>query len=370
MKGRIDDVLLANRALSSTEVSALFNGTYPTDGTQNQAPVVNAGADQSGQPGAVITLNGSVSDDGLPASSLSAQWSVVSGPGVVNFANTNAAATTATFSAAGTYVLRLTASDGQLTASDELSVVISSTSQSADVTGLWKLDDGTGTVAGDSSGNNNHGTLQGGASFGAGHSGGGLVISGASQRVVVPDAPSLDFTTAITIAAWISPTSKATQTVIGKGNSSVDGYELALSNTGKVFVRFNQATASNAYRLDSTSSYPTNGSTWLHVAATYDGSSIKLYINGVLQVSSQAQFAIGTNNLDLGIGAEAGGDRSMKGRIDDVLVANRALTSTEVSALSSGSYPIAEPSAQPLAATLEQAHDSAIEQLSWDDAGA
>src|SRR5205814_253009 len=62
-----------------------------------------------------VKLNGTVTDDGLPAGGIvSATWSTVSGPGAVMFSNANAAATAATFTVAGSYVLRLTGNDGQL----------------------------------------------------------------------------------------------------------------------------------------------------------------------------------------------------------------------------------------------------------------
>lgn len=91
----------------------------------NAAPLVSAGPDRSViQPGAA-TLSGSASDDGLPSNSLSVTWSQISGPGAASFANASAASTTATFSATGVYVLRLTASDTVLSALDEMTVNVS-----------------------------------------------------------------------------------------------------------------------------------------------------------------------------------------------------------------------------------------------------
>ena len=52
----------------------------------------------------------------------------------------------------------------------------------------------------------------------------------------------------------------------------MDGYELSLSGNGSVFVRFNQASSANAYKLFALTPYPSDGSTWMHVAATFDGS--------------------------------------------------------------------------------------------------
>jgi len=91
----------------------------------NQPPTVNAGPDQALTLPNTLTLSGSVTDDGLPeGGALSILWSQVSGPPTVSFSNRNSAITEATFPEAGTYVLRLTANDSELSASDEVTVVV------------------------------------------------------------------------------------------------------------------------------------------------------------------------------------------------------------------------------------------------------
>ena len=93
-----------------------------------QRPNVAAGPDQSISMGAGALLDGSVSDDGLPnpPGVLATNWSLISGPGTVTFVDANAVDTTATFSAIGTYTLRLTADDSELTASDEVEITVMS----------------------------------------------------------------------------------------------------------------------------------------------------------------------------------------------------------------------------------------------------
>ena len=95
-----------------------------TNNQTNKAPVVNAGADQALTLPAQAALNGSVTDDGLPNNQLAINWSKVSGAGTVTFTNPTAATTTASFSAGGVYVLRLTAGDGQLSSSDDVQVTV------------------------------------------------------------------------------------------------------------------------------------------------------------------------------------------------------------------------------------------------------
>ncbi|MEQ1871897.1 MAG: hypothetical protein ABL961_17905, partial [Vicinamibacterales bacterium] len=91
----------------------------------NIAPTVGAGADQTTTLPGGVTLAGSVTDDGLPSgAAVTHVWTQASGPGTTHFANANGLGTTATFSVAGTYVLRLTATDTLLSAFDDVSVTV------------------------------------------------------------------------------------------------------------------------------------------------------------------------------------------------------------------------------------------------------
>jgi PKD repeat protein len=89
----------------------------------NLAPVVDAGRDAPAEIGTPIALRATVYDDGGPGPS-TLQWSQVSGPGTTTFTPPSAAQTSASFSATGTYVLRATASDGQLSTSDDVTITV------------------------------------------------------------------------------------------------------------------------------------------------------------------------------------------------------------------------------------------------------
>ena len=142
------NVTFANPAAVDTTASFSMPGTYvlrltASDGTLsnqdvmsviisaapvNTAPTVSAGADKSVTMPASVSLVGTATDDGLPnGSTLTTTWSKISGSGTVTFANANVKSTTATFSVAGTYVLRLTASDGALSAYDDVSITVVAT---------------------------------------------------------------------------------------------------------------------------------------------------------------------------------------------------------------------------------------------------
>jgi RHS repeat-associated protein len=91
----------------------------------NEPPAVNAGDDRLITTGGTASLNGTATDDGFPRNStLGVSWSTVSGPGTVTFSNAALAATNATFSKSGSYLLRLSATDGELSASDEVTVTV------------------------------------------------------------------------------------------------------------------------------------------------------------------------------------------------------------------------------------------------------
>ena len=90
----------------------------------NRTPCVDAGPDQLGDVALATSLDGRASDDGVPAAVLTTTWSAVAGPGGVAFGDAFALATTATFSAPGTYQLRLSADDGALAATSDLYVLV------------------------------------------------------------------------------------------------------------------------------------------------------------------------------------------------------------------------------------------------------
>src|SRR5438093_1773448 len=118
-------------AVTSVFLSVVFSSGFLIDFLQidffqifpNQAPRVNPGSDQT-VVFPTANLNGTVTDDGFPTGLLVTTWTEVSGPGTVSFKNSQSAKTTATFSTVGTFVLRLSASDGILSSSDDVTIVV------------------------------------------------------------------------------------------------------------------------------------------------------------------------------------------------------------------------------------------------------
>jgi hypothetical protein len=111
-------------SFDEVDITVEDDGSSPPPSPDNDPPTVDAGSDQSVTLPDSATLSGSAIDDGRPSSSLTVQWSKIAGPGSVAFANAGQAQTTATFSTAGTYTLQLSASDGELTTTDQLDIAV------------------------------------------------------------------------------------------------------------------------------------------------------------------------------------------------------------------------------------------------------
>jgi len=112
----------SNNSLCTAQVDNVsITGTTPSP---NIPPTVAAGTNQTVIGSDVATLSGTASDDGLPSppGALALSWKELSGAGVATFGNPATAATTATFSAPGAYLLRLIADDGQLASAADVTI--------------------------------------------------------------------------------------------------------------------------------------------------------------------------------------------------------------------------------------------------------
>jgi RHS repeat-associated protein len=98
--------------------------SVPWNNAANQAPVVNAGSNQTITLPALATVAGTATDDGLPNGTLTTTWTMVSGPGIVTFGAADQQSTQASFSTAGTYQLQLAATDGILTTTSRVTITV------------------------------------------------------------------------------------------------------------------------------------------------------------------------------------------------------------------------------------------------------
>jgi len=201
--------------------------------------------------------------------------------------------------------------------------------------GFWKLDEGTGGTATDSSGNNLHGTIVGNPTWVEGPADYALQFSGDSDFVDLGNDSSLDITNQITVAAWIKVDifDCEWQAIITKGDGS---WRLQRNGTqGSIEFACTGAFVPNALVGSLFGTVNVNDGRWHHIAGTYDGSMICLYVDGEHDVGSDADGSIEVNNYNLFIGANAEKpDRNFKGSIDEVRIYNYALSAEEVKAIS------------------------------------
>ena len=199
--------------------------------------------------------------------------------------------------------------------------LLTTVSSAADPVSYWKLDEGSGTTAYNTIGTNNA-TIDG-PIWTAGKYGSALSFDGSNDFVQVADDNSLDLTTAGSIEVWAKKnTQKSYQTYVAKGHTQA--YQLMdYSNTGRIALRW----GSNNNNLITDEVVPTG--TWQHIVGTYDGSYLKIYINGNLSKSVSYTTNAVANTTPLRIGARDDGSY-FNGLIDEVIIFNRALSGAEV----------------------------------------
>lgn len=150
-----------------------------------------------------------------------------------------------------------------------------------------------------------------------------------SSYASIPDAPALNITNAITLEAWINPASWIYRGTIVSKESTNRGYVLRISSSGALSFAF--GTSSTVNEIITVSPHPLVLNEWQHVAATYDGTTMKLYRNGV-QVATKAQTGtIATNTSTLDISRSSLSTyRYFNGKIDEVRVFNVALDAATI----------------------------------------
>jgi glucose/arabinose dehydrogenase/PKD repeat protein len=233
----------------------------------------------------------------------------------------------------GSHTLTAVARDsaGQTTTSASVTITVSNAAPPPP-TGLvaaYSFNAGSGTTAADASGNGNSGTISGPTWSTLGKYGSALSFDGVNDLVSVADANSLDFTTSLTLEAWVFPTATAGswRTVILKEQAGQLVYALYAGEDspvpgGHVFVNGDISTISST-------ALPLN--TWSHVAVTYDGSTIRLYVNGALVSSLGGVVGSMPNSTGaLRIGGNNVWSEWFAGRIDEVRLYNRALSLAEL----------------------------------------
>jgi len=194
----------------------------------------------------------------------------------------------------------------------------------------------------DESGNGNTGMVYGAVFDSSGRLGGSYDFDGVNDSIVIPDSGSLDIVDQISLVAWIKADSvdEDYQYFLMKGSSTASerAYGLMLEGDDlKFFVDGYDYTSDDANNLVVEDRIEVGR--WYHVAGTYDGAQLVLYLDGIEVGRSSYSGLILTNSDDVYVSCRGGADSvgfCFDGMIDEVGIWGGALSSDEVAEISSG----------------------------------
>jgi len=162
-----------------------------------------------------------------------------------------------------------------------------------------------------------------------------LSFDGLDDKVDCGNHPSIQLSTLMTLEAWIFPTSWRTNVweggiAVKEQNSSNNGYMFRAGNNGRLNIAF--GFAGLPWRELTTAPNTLTLNTWQHVAGVYNGSMLKLYVNGIAVDSIAATGSIGNATSNLFVGGYYALNRNFPGRIDEVRIWNVARSQAEIAA--------------------------------------
>jgi ribonucleotide monophosphatase NagD (HAD superfamily) len=334
--GLIDEASYYSRALSASEIQAIYNagdagkcpvGVAPSILTQPASQAVSAGGNAAF----------SVTVAGTPP--LSYQWQF-SGTNIPGATGTSLTLSNMQATQAGSYSVRVTNTFGSIMSSNALLTVISSPTCATPPSGLvsWWRAEGSASDGVDS----NNGTLLNGASFASGMVGQAFSFNGSYQCVQIPHAASL-VASNYSIEAWVKPLAQVSDPIdqdLIFGQSFGHCQLVARTGSSGVRLAFSFGTSHTSfYEAAATSEIPIGQ--FSHLAGTWDGTTLRLYINGVLNAQSTPH----ASPVDSGCSFYIGGFYSptadscgyvgqfFNGLIDEASYYNRALSGAEIQSI-------------------------------------
>jgi hypothetical protein len=227
---------------------------------------------------------------------------------------------------------------GNLAVSADYTFTTAASPPASGPVGHWTLDETSGVLAADSSGNGDTGTLLNGPLHVTGRLGEALSFNGVDEAVSIPHAAVLD-AYPITVSLWMSTTTGALGSLVNKYlPSSFSGYQVFTSGGNLCAWYFRDASSYVWDGSGCTLATPGfNDGRWHHVAFIVDASGGRLFVDGTLRVTQPWTGTAGATTTTQGLSlARYPGTASpyLPGQIDDVQIYNRALSAGEVSSLS------------------------------------
>jgi hypothetical protein len=197
---------------------------------------------------------------------------------------------------------------------------------------FWRLGEASGTLATDSTGTN-PGTFRNGVTLAAG----GLTsdtantaasFDGVNDSVSVNSSTGLSPTAAVTVEAWVRPTAKPAAGTFASVVTKAESYSLQFNGPQLEFTTIRGTTRR---RVQAPASAILAGQA-VHVVGTYDGTTQRLYVNGVQVASAAFSGALNANTKSVVLGSWDTSSEFLPGTIDDVAVYAKVLTPAQVAA--------------------------------------
>ena len=332
-QGRIDELRVYNVAVSQAKIQADMNTPVSAPPADTTVPTAPASLTATPASSSQVNLSWAAAADNIAVTGYRVER--CQDATCTTFSQIAATGTGTTYNdttvdANTTYRYRVRATDaaGNLGPYSPIANATTPTAPPAGLVAAYSFDEGTGTTVADASGTGNGGAIGTATWSTLGKNGNALSFNGTSARVTVPDAPSLRLTNAMTLEAWVFPTKRSTvwRDVIFKGDDYFLMSSTHVSSRPAVGGNFS---GTNAY-LNGPSALTSNR--WTHLAATYDGTTLRLYVNGA-QVATRSQTGtLATSSNPLNIGGDTIYNQYFAGRIDDVRLYNTARSAVQIQA--------------------------------------
>ncbi|MFG6200459.1 LamG-like jellyroll fold domain-containing protein [Nonomuraea sp. JJY05] len=330
--GLIDEVRIYNRAQTTTEIqtdmTTPIGGTSPPD---TQAPTAPGSLAATGGAGsAQLAWTASTDNAGVAGYRIHRSTTPGFAPSDANqVGSVSATMFTDAGLAAGTYYYRIRAADaaGNLSpSSNEVAATVTAPPSNPGLVAAYGMEEGTGTIVGDSSGKNNTGVATD-TTWATGKHGKALSFNGSSSWVTIPHAESLRLTNALTYSAWVNPTTVDDwRTVLMKENTDEASYGLYASvDPAPLGILQNTTTIKSVVGDD-----PLPLNQWSHLAVTYNGTIITLYLNGTQIDQTPMTGDLRDDGGVLRLGGNSIWGEFFSGVIDEVRVYNRVQSAAEI----------------------------------------
>lgn len=316
-----------------TLISISCSWDLPNAPTEQILPAItaNAGEDQIVDLGQFVTLTGS--GNGGDPNSFAYNWTLLSGIEVET--STPEAQETSFFAPSNATSLSflLTVSDGNVSATDTVVITITGQSITKSLVAYWKFNDNTGTTVLDHSDNENPiNAIIAEASWVSGRAGSALAFDGLNDYARVLYNTSYRPTETITVQTWVNFSDLSSpRTLVSCAETG--GWSLRYESG---FMTFQVFILGVGFVIPSYNNISVN--TWYHVAGTYDGSAVNLYVDGSLQDSiaitglihyELENFLIIGGEADSGVGPKDG-DHFHVGKLSEMQIYNYARSADEI----------------------------------------